>query len=151
ERISALLTNQQRLLRDISHELRSPLARAQLALGLTERQQNLEQVPRLKQELDRLDIMLDELLTFSKLDAGQYQLQQQRFDLTELLSDIIDVNRVEADVKQQQILLQAPQHLEITADSRLLARAIENILRNAIKYGPPNSAITCAVTQLQQQ
>lgn len=151
ERISALLTNQQRLLRDISHELRSPLARAQLALGLTERQQSMEQLPRIKQELDRLDAMLDELLTFSKLDAGQYQLQLQRFDLSELLADIIDVNKVEADAKQQTIQLMAPEMAEIVADSRLLARAIENILRNAIKYGPPHSNISCTLQQQQHQ
>ena len=111
----------------------------------------MEQLPRLKQELDRLDVMLDELLTFSKLDAGQYQLQQQRFDLSELLADIIDVNKVEADAKQQTIQLAAPNMTEIVADSRLLARAIENILRNAIKYGPPCSDISCTLQQRQQQ
>ncbi|MEO3864149.1 ATP-binding protein [Rheinheimera fenheensis] len=148
ERISALLTNQQRLLRDISHELRSPLARAQLALGLTERQQNLAQMPRLKQELDRLDAMLDELLTYSRLDAGQYQLHKAPFDLPSLLAEIIAVNQVEADAKQQQLQLSAPAELIINADSHLLARAIENILRNAIKYSPANSNISC---QLQLQ
>lgn len=148
ERISALLTNQQRLLRDISHELRSPLARAQLALGLTERQQNLAQMPRLKQELDRLDAMLDELLTYSRLDAGQYQLHKAPIDLPSLLAEIIAVNQVEAEAKQQQLQLSAPAELIINADSHLLARAIENILRNAIKYSPANSNISC---QLQLQ
>ncbi|MDX5407434.1 MAG: HAMP domain-containing protein [Chromatiaceae bacterium] len=148
ERISALLTNQQRLLRDISHELRSPLARAQLALGLTERQQNLAQMPRLKQELDRLDAMLDELLTYSRLDAGQYQLHKAPVDLPSLLAEIIAVNQVEAEAKQQQLQLSAPAELIINADSHLLARAIENILRNAIKYSPADSAISC---QLQRQ
>lgn len=143
ERISALLTNQQRLLRDISHELRSPLARAQLALGLTERQQNLAQMPRLKQELDRLDAMLDELLTYSRLDAGQYQLHKASVDLPPLLAEIIAVNQVEAEAKQQQLQLSAPAELIINADSHLLARAIENILRNAIKYSPANSNISC--------
>ncbi len=151
ERISALLSNQQRLLRDISHELRSPLARAHLALGLTERQQNFEQLPRLKQELDRLDAMLDELLTFSKLDAGQYQLNKHSFDLTELFKEIIDVNRVEADAKQQTISLRAPDLLPINADSHLLARAIENVLRNAIKYSPRQGHINCLLLQQPQQ
>ncbi len=148
ERIGALLTNQQRLLRDISHELRSPLARAQLALGLTERQQNLAQMPRLKQELDRLDAMLDELLTYSRLDAGQYQLHKEPVDLPPLLAEIIAVNQVEAEAKQQQLQLSAPAELIVSADSHLLARAIENILRNAIKYSPANSNISC---QLQLQ
>lgn len=151
ERISALLTNQQRLLRDISHELRSPLARAQLALGLAERQQNLEQVPRLKQELDRLDAMLDELLTFSKLDAGQYQLHKQPFDLPELLTEIIEVNQVEADARQQTINLHTSSGIQIYADSRLLARAVENVLRNAIKYSPAASMINISLLQQANQ
>ena len=150
ERISALLTNQQRLLRDISHELRSPLARAQLALGLAERQQNLDQLPRLKQELDRLDAMLDELLTFSKMDAGQYQLNTHRFDLIELVQDIAEVNQVELDARQQSITFDTPASLIISADSHLLARAIENVLRNAIKYSPPNSGIHCRILTEQQ-
>lgn len=148
ERISGLLTNQQRLIRDISHELRSPLARAQLALGLTERTQTLQQLPRISQELERLDSMLDELLTYSKLDAGQYQLNKTSFDLTELLSELAEVNQVEADARQQQVKIVAADRLSIMADQRLLARAIENVLRNAIKYSPPGGEILC---QLQQQ
>lgn len=145
ERISALLENQQRLMRDISHELRSPLARAQLALGLTERQQDLQQLPRLKHELERLDFMLDELLTYSRLDAGQYQLDLHACDLVALVEEVISINQLEADNKKQQIVLSAPQQAWLTADSRLLGRAIENILRNAIKYSPANSKIECTI------
>ena len=146
ERISNLLRNQQRLLRDISHELRSPLARAQLALGLSERTQTLEQLPRMSQELDRLDSMLDELLTFSKLDAGQYQLQKAPISLNQLLEEIIAVNQVEADAKQQQLTLDSPSPCQLMADQRLLTRAIENVLRNAIKYSPQGSIISCKLT-----
>lgn len=145
ERISALLENQQRLMRDISHELRSPLARAQLALGLTERQQDLQQLPRLKHELERLDLMLDELLTYSRLDAGQYQLDLHACDLVALVEEVISINQLEADNKKQQIVLSAPQQVWITADSRLLGRAIENLLRNALKYSPANSKIECTI------
>lgn len=145
ERISALLENQQRLMRDISHELRSPLARAQLALGLTERQQDLQQLPRLKHELERLDFMLDELLTYSRLDAGQYQLDLHACDLVALVEEVISINQLEADNKKQQIVLSAPQQAWLTADSRLLGRAIENLLRNALKYSPANSKIECTI------
>lgn len=149
ERISALLHNQQRLIRDISHELRSPLARAQLALGLTERQQDLQQLPRLKNELERLDLMLDELLTYSRLDAGQYQLELHACDLVALTEEVIAINQLDADAKAQRIRLQAPQQAWLDADSRLLGRAIENILRNAIKYSPTHSQIECTITQQQ--
>ncbi len=148
ERISALLTNQQRLLRDISHELRSPLARAQLALGLTERTQTLQQLPRIGQELERLDSMLDELLTYSKLDAGQYTLSKTTVDLNALITELTEVNQVETDARQQQFTLESAAHVSIAADQRLLARAIENVLRNAIKYSPQGGEIRC---QLQQQ
>lgn len=139
--IGTLLQNQQRLLRDISHELRSPLTRAQLAIALEQRQGGGQQLPRLSAELQRIDQMLDELLTFSRLDAGQYQLQLQEIDLVELLDEIIDVNQLDAQQKQQEIQLIAPTACLICADSRLLARAIENVLRNAIKYSPPASII----------
>ncbi|WP_430457108.1 ATP-binding protein [Rheinheimera sp.] len=139
--IGALLQNQQRLLRDISHELRSPLTRAQLAIALEQRQGGGGQLPRLSQELDKIDSMLDELLTFSRLDAGQYQLQLQDLDLTELLEEIIQVNQLEASQKRQQIQLEAPPQCWLQADSRLLARAVENVLRNAIKYSPAGSVI----------
>jgi two-component system sensor histidine kinase CpxA len=144
--IGTLLQNQQRLLRDISHELRSPLTRAQLAIALEQRQGGGQQLPRLSAELQRIDQMLDELLTFSRLDAGQYQLQLQEIDLVELLEEIIDVNQLDAEQKQQQITLLAPDGCQLAADSRLLARAIENVLRNAIKYSPAASAITLQLT-----
>ena len=150
ERISDLLQNQQRLLRDISHELRSPLTRAQLALGLAEQQQNLHQLPRLKQELERIDAMLDELLTFSRLDAGQYQLDIGSCDLTAMLTELIELNQVEADSKLQQLQLNAPDHVWLNADGRLLSRALENVLRNAIKYGPRHSVIHLGI-HLQPQ
>lgn len=153
--ISTLLHNQQRLLRDISHELRSPLTRAQLAIALEQRQGGGGQLARLSAELTRIDQMLDELLTFSRLDAGQYQLQLQELDLVELLEEIIDVNQLEAKEKQQQLQLTAPAQCLLQADSRLLARAIENVLRNAIKYSPPHSTIALVLQpgpgQLQLQ
>lgn len=151
ERISALLQNQQRLMRDISHELRSPLARAQLALGLTERQQDLQQLPRLKNELERLDLMLDELLTYSRLDAGQYQLDIHACDLVALTEEVISINQLEAEEKGQRITLAAPEQLWLDADSRLLGRAIENILRNALKYSPANSQISCTISVHEQK
>lgn len=148
ERISGLLTNQQRLIRDISHELRSPLARAQLALGLTERTGTMQQIPRISQELERLDSMLDELLTYSKLDAGQYQLNKTAVNLNELMQELTELNQVEADARQQQINILTSGPLSLIADQRLLGRAIENVLRNAIKYSPQGGEILC---QLQQQ
>lgn len=149
--IENLIHNQQRLLRDVSHELRSPLTRSQLALALQQRQDDNPQLQRIEMELKLLDQLLDELLTFSRLDAGQYPLEKQPLDVTELLSAVIELNQLEADAKQQQVHLDAPTHCWLDADQRLLGRAIENVLRNAIKYSPPQSQIECRLKQRQQQ
>lgn len=149
--IENLIHNQQRLLRDVSHELRSPLTRSQLALALQQRQGDHPQLQRIEMELKLLDQLLDELLTFSRLDAGQYPLEKQQLDLTELLYAIIDLNQLEADAKQQHIQLQAPPACWLDADQRLLGRAIENVLRNAIKYSPNHSVILCRLEQHEQQ
>jgi two-component system sensor histidine kinase CpxA len=140
--IGALVQNQQRLLRDISHELRSPLTRAQLAIALEQRQGGGLQLPRLQQELERIDQMLDELLTFSRLDAGQYQLSAQELDVVELIEEVMSVNQLEADNRLQQLNYQGPAQAFAFCDSRLIARAIENVLRNAIKYSPNTSTIS---------
>lgn len=149
--IESLIHNQQRLLRDVSHELRSPLTRSQLALALQQRQGDHPQLQRIEMELKLLDQLLDELLTFSRLDAGQYPLEKQQLDLTELLNAIIELNQLEADAKQQQVQLTAPEQCWLDADQRLLGRAIENVLRNAIKYSPASSQILCTLTQHEQQ
>ncbi|RVU40300.1 HAMP domain-containing protein [Rheinheimera riviphila] len=146
-KIGDLLQNQQRLLRDVSHELRSPLTRAQLAIALEQRQGGGAQLPRLQQELERVDQLLGELLTFSRLDAGQYQLQCQDVDLYELIEEIIAVNQLEADQKQLQVSLQGPNPCPLLIEPKLLARAIENVLRNAIKYSPDRAQISFVLSQ----
>lgn len=146
-KIGDLLQNQQRLLRDVSHELRSPLTRAQLAIALEQRQGGGAQLPRLQQELERVDQLLGELLTFSRLDAGQYQLQLQDVDLYELIEEIIVVNQLEADQKQLRVTLQGPNPCSLNIEPKLLARAIENVLRNAIKYSPVQATISFELSQ----
>lgn len=146
-KIGDLLQNQQRLLRDVSHELRSPLTRAQLAIALEQRQGGGAQLPRLQQELERVDQLLGELLTFSRLDAGQYQLQRQDVDLYDLIEEIIAVNQLEADQKQLQVTLQGLNPCPLFIEPKLLARAIENVLRNAIKYSPDKAKISFVLSK----
>lgn len=146
-KIGDLLQNQQRLLRDVSHELRSPLTRAQLAIALEQRQGGGTQLPRLQQELERVDQLLGELLTFSRLDAGQVQLQLQDVDLYELVEEIISVNQLEADQKQLTVTLAGANPCPLYIEPKLLARAIENILRNAIKYSPEAARISIVLSQ----
>lgn len=151
DKIADLLQNQQRLLRDVSHELRSPLTRAQLAIALEQRQGGGEQLPRLQQELERIDQLLEELLTFSRLDAGQYQLQCQELDLSELIEEMFHVNQLDAEQKQLQLRYQGAAPALFHGDSRLLGRAFENVLRNAIKYSPIGAEIIVRIQHSAQQ
>jgi len=145
QQIEALIQNQQRLLRDVSHELRSPLTRSQLALALQQRQQDSTHLQRIELELQLLDQLLDELLTFSRLDAGQYPLDKQPLDVVELVQAIMELNQLQADDKHQQLQLTTPSTAPYIADQRLLGRAIENVLRNAIKYSPEHSLINLRI------
>jgi len=142
EKISQLLENQQRLLRDISHDLRTPLTRAQLAIALEQRQQQGEQLPRISKELERVDQLLAELLTFSRLDAGQYPLDKRPLNLVNLVKELLDASQLEAEPKQLQLCYNGPEQAMVFADELLLARALENIIRNAIKYAPNQTTIT---------
>lgn len=151
DRISGLLQAQQRLLRDVSHELRSPLTRAQLALALEERQQLGEQLPRLQQELEQVDALLDELLTYSRLHSGHYPFEPEGLDAADIVRQLIANSQLEAQSKQQTILLDSPATVALLADKRLLCRALENILRNAIKYSPPASTIHCQLATTTTQ
>lgn len=78
-------------------------------------------------------------------------MHKQPFDLPELLTEIIEVNQVEADARQQTINLHTSSGIQIYADSRLLARAVENVLRNAIKYSPAASMINISLLQQANQ
>lgn len=146
DRIHSLLQEQQRLLRDVSHELRSPLTRAQLALALETRQGQGNQLPRLQQELEHVDQLLEELLTYSRLHNGHYPFEPEPFDLVVFIQQLLTTNQVEADAKQQVLHFQAVPPYQLIADKRLLSRALENVLRNAMKYSPPQSEISCQVT-----
>lgn len=145
DRIHSLLQGQQRLLRDVSHELRSPLTRAQLALALEARQGQGTQLPRLQQELEHVDQLLEELLTYSRLHNGHYPFEPEAFDLTELIQQLFATNQVEADAKQQVLHCQTEASHSLVADKRLLSRALENVLRNAMKYSPRQSRIECQI------
>lgn len=94
ERIEALVSSQKQLVRDISHELRSPLARLQVALGLARKRASSDAAPaldRIEQEAGRLNSMIGELLTLSLLESGAAVTQAEPVDLGELLAEVLQV------------------------------------------------------------
>lgn len=137
ERLAVLVKAREELLHDISHELRSPLARLQLATGLA--RQTPESVnaslDRIDEEAQRLDKMIGELLTLSRAE-NEKMPDEQYFDLCGLLETVVNDARYEAQLPGVTITLEAEQAADYTmkGNAELVRRAVENVVRNALRY-----------------
>jgi len=151
DKIQQLLSSQKQLLQDISHELRSPLARLQVALALIRRDNSDKQTDydRIAKNLNRLEELIGEVLTLSRLDTVTYALEP--INLTELVANIVEDCQLEATAKQCTIITLSNPQLTIEGRPELLRRAIENVLRNAIKFTTPNTEITIELTKNVKQ
>jgi len=146
ERLKALVTAQRQLLHDVSHELRSPLGRLQAAVGLARQQPDkLEStLDRVEREAARLDQLVGEVLTLSRLEAGSGRPAESEefFDLTELLASIVDDARFEASHHEIAIdFSPGDEEALIRGRAELLHRALENIVRNALKHSPSGQRV----------
>ena len=142
-RLAALLNAQQQLLRDVSHELRSPLARLQIALGLARRPQaNLQQeLDRIEQEAQRLDELIGEILSLSRLEDPARPIEAADVPLDELFEALADDARVEADPRHVTVQVDVPAGLVASGDRELLHRALENVVRNAVRFSPDGGEV----------
>ncbi|WNC68429.1 ATP-binding protein [Thalassotalea nanhaiensis] len=151
EHLESSIGAQQRLLGDVSHELRSPLTRLQLALSLANKVENKPEeltkyFDRFKIEINRLDEMIAQALQLSRIENQLQQINLQQMCLTDLVEQlIIDI---ELPLKQKQISLnfKCDKRYHITADVNQLTSAIENIINNAIRYSPESSIIEVVLT-----
>ena len=133
EQLESMCGAQKRLLADVSHELRSPLARLQMALGLAH-QQNVdpETLARVEREADRMEALVSQLLTLSKAEAGEASMQKQMLSL--VLNDVFTDANFEAANKNKQLQIDDIPQKTVVIDSMMFCRAIENVLRNAIRH-----------------
>jgi len=148
-RLRTLLDSQQQLLRDVSHELRSPLARLQIALGIARRPgaDLLQGFDRIEQEAQRLDELIGEILSLCRLDDPARPMQIERVELDELLEPMVEDARIEGEPRQVRIDLQVESALSLEGDRELLHRALENILRNAVRFSPDAAIVTVTATR----
>lgn len=137
------------LLRDISHELRSPLARIQIAMGLaTLDSANVEmQHRRMERDIERMNALIEEIIRLERLNSAPNSFQMEEMDLVALLHDVISDAAVEAKKGNRRIVLEGAGHLYLRGNSEMLRRAIENVLRNAIRFSPENSNIEISVVE----
>lgn len=143
DRVQALIGAQKRLLHDVSHELRSPLARLHVATALVRQQpQKLDAtLDRIEHETQRLDTLVGEVLTLSRLEAGVSGADEQYMDVAELLETVAADARFEAETRGCRVALASDVEMLARGRAELLRRAIENVVRNAIKYTAADTSV----------
>jgi signal transduction histidine kinase len=143
ERVQTLLESKQQLLRDVSHELRSPLTRLQLALSLARRDEGgtQRQLTRIASEADRLEHLIARILTLVRLERPASAFEAVPVNVAQLLESIAGDVAIEADAHQSTVSVHAQSGLEVGGDPELLRSAFENVIRNAVRYGPAGSAV----------
>jgi signal transduction histidine kinase len=144
ERLQTLIVGQRRLLHDVSHEMRSPLARMQAAIGLASQRPDSarEALDRIERESVRMDRLIGELLALARLQAGFTGKMDDDIDLRELLDVIIDDAALEARARGRSVTAQAAADGLVRGNAELLRRALDNVVRNAIKYSRDGGAVT---------
>lgn len=149
-RIGSLLQGQTRLLHHVSHELRSPLARIQMAMGLARQSPDKvnASLDRIEREAVKMDKLIGELLELSRFESGVTQLKKEPIILNQLLASLLEDAQFEAQNKGIVLKLNASQQIQLQAQFDVLYRAIENVVRNAIKYAPEQTEV---VIDLQQK
>jgi len=147
-RLEILLATQKRLLRDISHEFRSPLARLHAAVGLARQDDSKLGISliRIEKEAERLDKMLGETLTLARLENGCAQMPRESFDLAELIEDVAEDARFEAWLSHRQVHFLKISGVFVDGNPEMLRRAIDNIIRNAVRHTAEGSAVEVSLT-----
>ncbi len=149
ERISKLLNNQQRLFRDISHELKTPLARQQIALELLSRklpEQDQAGIVRIEREIGRMDQLIDQVLTLLRLEQGQLTNAYEEYDVRSAIEYVVSDATFEAQ-NSNKVMLDIPTMRPIYGNEELTLRAIENIIRNALKYAGEQGQVLISAEQ----
>ncbi|MCG5531713.1 ATP-binding protein [Halorhodospira halochloris] len=146
ERLESLVEAQNRLLRDISHELRSPLSRLQVALELARRETSGDSnaLAKMENDIERMDQLIGQLLTLARLESGAGASNMESVDLHELIGQVCEDAQFEAQASGCNVLKEDGPRLQITGDRHLLRSALENVLRNALRYTPAGGVINVA-------
>ncbi len=148
DHVRTLIASKESLLRALSHELRSPLARLRVALSLARRGSDAaRQYDRIELEAERLDVIIGQMLQLSHLRAMEPALARVPIDLTTLLTEVVEDARIEANAANKNVEWTPMLSVEIEGDHDLMRSAIENVLRNAVRFTREGTAVEVAMTR----
>lgn len=151
DRIGTLVTAERRLLQDVSHELRSPLARLSFAAELTRTAEDRDAaVARLNKEIDRLTELVGTLVEVTRAEGDPSASNLELVRLDDLLHDVVEDCRLEAEARGCSIGVNGNVDLSFRGDRELLRRAVENVVRNAIRHTPEGSVVNVEMKGTKQ-
>ena len=149
ERIAALISSQKRLLADISHELRSPLARLTVALELARKNtsgKGVAALDRIEMESERVNALVGQLLALTRLESGAERVPPETVLLEDVVQQVIDDGNYEAKPLHKEVRLLELAPCVVRGSSELLRSGIENVVRNAIRYTAEGTAVEVSLT-----
>ncbi len=144
QRLQNMINGQHKLLGDISHELRSPLARMQIALEILEKKSETANQPMFEKihlEIVRLNELIGKILQINRLNSSRQPLQANDLNILHVLQPICDDAIFEGQDKNIKVSLSCPKDIILSANHELLAQAVENVVRNAVKYSENHGEI----------
>jgi len=154
ERLQVLVKAREELLHDVSHELRSPLARLQLAIGLARQNPSTVEtsLSRIEHEAGRLDKMIGELLALSRTESSEIP-DEEYFDLFGLVDAVVNDARYEAQLPGVEIAMhpETPDDADYTVkgNAELMRRAVDNVVRNALRFSARGQTITVSLAHFE--
>ena len=154
DRIESLLEAQRRLLRDVSHELRSPLARLNVALALaqTEVKAGSEYlIERMEREIERLDQLVEEVLHLTRLETSNKSFEKHPLSLSQLVQEVVEDVDFEMRERGRTIRTHIAPDVEVCGILEVLRRAVENVIRNAALHTPRSAELRVSLTAAKGQ
>jgi signal transduction histidine kinase len=149
ERLQTLVTSERRLLQDISHELRSPLTRLKLAIRLSRTAPDQKAaLDRVDRETNRITSLVSEIVEMTRMEGDPAARTMETVDLGRVIDETVDDCRIEAQLfRGCNIRVEGKLSAQVSGDRELLRRAVENVLRNAIRYSPEKSNIDLTLAE----
>jgi signal transduction histidine kinase len=150
ERIETLIAHERGVLQDLSHELRSPLARLHLIMDLAQHSNSAEEAAghfaHAEREIVRLDRMTGEMLALSRLEAGLPGMERESVRLDALLSERLHAAELDAQAKHIELACESLAQVTVRGSAMLIDRALDNLISNAIKFAPGQSRVVARLS-----